>query len=203
MTGMMSKIKGKLLAGWNRLRPAAPEAPDHTPTFSAQTLYYLFNPRKPVSFGAMNKSVILEDAQKIEILLMRHTPQQSPDYLIFLMAFREFQGAIKHTDSETNFSFSDDLLILLHDHAGVIAQSIDNKVANQRRIRDLGGVAALQGQSEIKQLQKDIESLTHFNHRIGSLFEPGNIAEKSQQRKRDIRRKYSNHSPTIPQEWRM
>lgn len=203
MTGMMSKIKGKLMAGWGGLFSPAPAAQPNASTFSAKTLYYIFYPRGPVAADAIGKDSLLEGTHRIEKLLAAYKDDSSPDHLLFLMAFREFQGVVHKSNSETEFTFEDKLLIPLYDHAMVIAQTIDALAARQQAIKGQGGIAALQGKTEIKALQTDIDRLAHVNNRIGTLFTPGHIADKAQQQKRDMQREYANHSPFLPKEWRI
>lgn len=203
MDGMMDKIKGKLLAGWDSLFSSAPTPPVPTEAFSAQTLYYIFHPRGPVESGAISKSGILDGTRKVERLLVQNRPDGSPEHTLFLMAFREFQGVIHNSENENGFSFEDKLLIPLYDHWGVLSKTIDMMVARQQEIKGDGGISALLGTTEIKALQKEIRMLTHVNNRFGTLFMSGHIAEQAQRQRRDMQAEYAAHSPFIPREWRI
>jgi hypothetical protein len=168
MTGLLDKIKGKLVGNWSSLF-AVTSTPPALIKLNHRTLYDLFYLPQLVGVDSMTKENILIGAQKINDILAYTLSSSSFDDMQFRMAFYDIYHAIEEWDEADPLTLDNATLAKLHQNRDIPLQIISRL---EQKINNRAGLFEWSD----KDIHAAIKLAAHFSDRLHSLLQKSGIA---------------------------
>lgn len=168
-------------------QPPAPE----TTSFSARSLHDLFFSQRIVPIDHLKPSFILSGARTIGQILSQNTHTKESKHERFRIAFRELAGTLENWKGGDAVPIENAIIRLLNKNVQCLPAAIDHLVQKQQLLNEVyTAPAAFTTLSHLNtltsgELQKQINSLSYFNGRIGGLFAQAGITCDSREKTKD------------------
>jgi len=170
MTGMIDKIKGKVIEGFTRALTIRIQAPAR-PAFTRHTLYDLFHPPQTprlIDVATMTKDNILSGAAKLNDVLVYSLDSKSFNEMQLRVAVYDLICAIEAWDESDSLILDDTLLCKLADYKKIqpfMIKRLEDKLVNRQGMFEWGDA----------DLHEAIKRVTHFGDRLQAILKKWDI----------------------------